>query len=280
MEKNKRNKINYWFFTNISENEIEDEEYIINFKSKTNFKGRIDDEIIFLTYDKNGFYFSHIAKIGLIDKKELEKSEKLDISFYNMILKEVRRIEYEALLDNYIYSILRIKDFNNPEKYFKNPFGKLENAEYRAIKDGFFFIARTKFGKYVNALPKQHKLAFIKYFIEVNPDLYFNNNKNFNEALKILETYIELFITQPVRYMKEGYIMLSKLISEEELNNIGFSNNKNDIDYLKVQNLHFEKYINLIDNQSQEDKEDYESIDLQNDFQKLFNRTTWPIILN
>lgn len=274
----KNHKTNYWFFTSVSKHQLEDGMFNFNFKSRRNIKIKENDKVVFLTPYQKQFVFGHVAEINSIEKEKL-----YDLKFsYSIAFKNVERTDRQKYLANYSYSLTRIKDFNNPIKHFNFRYGSLEEVEYKSIIKGDFFIARTKFGKYVNALPKQHKIAFIEYFIEVNADLYFNDFKDYNEALKLLEFYIESRITQPAKYMKAGYLLMSNLISKEEIKSIRFSTREKPVDKFEVQYQYCEEYLGLIDSQISHEKvlSNKNSASTQLEFNRLFRKTPWPIIID
>lgn len=262
----------YWFFK-LENNSLNDKR--LNFATRTKFKGKIGDGIIFLTRQSGEFSFTSYGIINLIKSKKLE--DKLYVN--EIFLKIYEITEQVNLLENYNYSLKRITNFKRPEVNFKAQLGSLHKAEYEGIIAGEFFYARTAFGKYVNALPQEHQLAFIKYFMEIAPEIYFNPTKNFDRALEILEDYIENRVTTPARLMNEGFKILTKYVLETELDKIGVSKEGKTIDRLIPQIDIIENHLEevRIKEEMDEINRDFRSSELQSLYKKRFAKTDWPI---
>lgn len=250
----------------------------INFKTRTKFKGKIGDRIVFITGHSGEFSFKNYGIINLIE------FEKLDDKLYNTeISLTIYEIAKQAnFLKNYNYSIKRITNFESPAVNFKAQLGSLHKAEYEGIINGEYFYARTAFGKYVNALPQEHQLAFIKYFMEIAPEIYFNTTKNFDRALEVLENYIENRITIPAIFMNESFKILTDYVLETELNEIGLSKEGETIDYLKPQIDIIESYLKEVRNKEEkvEINQDFRNSEIQFLYKKHFAKSDWPINLD
>lgn len=265
----------YWFFK-LDKNFLNDN--IIYFERKSKFKGQVGDRVVLIT---NEFGELSFTSFGIIDSIKFE--ELFDKSYVNKISLTIEKIaEQTNYLKNYTYSIRRITNYKNPELNFKTQLGSLHEVEFEGIIHGEFFYVRTAFGNYVNALPRGHQLEFIKYFMELAPEIYFSDNKNFDRALEILEKYIEDRITIPAKFMNEGFKILTGYVSEVDIKKIGVSNSENTIDYLKPQIDIIENHLEEVRNKEEkfEIAQSYRSSDFQSLYKKRFAKTDWPIKLN
>ncbi len=261
----------YWFFK-LENNSLNNK--TINFETRTKFKGKIGDGIVFLSIQSGDLSFTYY---GIIDSLEFEKiDEKLYIN--KVFLKIYEIYEEDNLLENYTYSIKRITNFERPEVNFKVQLGTLQKVEFDGIINGEFFYARTAFGKYVNALPGDHQLAFVKYFIEIAPEIYFSTTKNFDKALEVLENYIQDRITIPARFLNQGFKILSNYVNDSELNDIGVSTPDKPIDRLKPQIDIIEKHLDEVRNKEErvENSRDFRNSEVQDLYKKRFSKTDWP----
>ncbi|MCB0695034.1 MAG: hypothetical protein KDC19_12395, partial [Saprospiraceae bacterium] len=161
--------MNYWYFRvdhpfPAGSEKMDGFDHSLELIQRRRFAGGKGDQAVILTsLDKLSF-----VAIGVVNNVE---EGKLDEMGYRSI-KVSMRLQWNHnelnLLDDFAYSLTRVRDFNRPERSFTRIYGRLEGVEVKAIKSGEIFIRRTVFGHLVNALHIDHRQSFIEWFISNN----------------------------------------------------------------------------------------------------------------
>ncbi|HWZ21462.1 MAG TPA: hypothetical protein VNW06_02345 [Cytophagaceae bacterium] len=203
-----------------------------------------------------------------------------------------RKIELEIIkalpghnyFDDYAYSLLTVRNYNKPIIHFQQKHRIIDHNDFESITNGWVYIARTAFGKIVNALPRPNRLEFTLYVMN-----RFKTNDlrglPYTELLEFLFDYIEKHL-----HSQGKLLVASDNIIQNELSNTGIPHQEvgfideelNKSNLLYIQAGYFrtlfetdQKYNLLntlnsgIRNSPQETR-----------FDKLFKKRLWPLHLN
>jgi hypothetical protein len=141
-----------------------------------------------------------------------------------VILKVTGEIKEYKELESYTYSLLTISNYLNPKKHFQQRYRAIREEDFETITEEKIFIARTAFGRFVNALPKESKHDFLTYAYQ-----HFGFDDligiDYIEAFSLLKTYIDENIISHAKFLRETYNILNKQFEgiQIPLGEIGFS---------------------------------------------------------
>lgn len=141
-----------------------------------------------------------------------------------VILKVTGKIKEYKELENYTYSLLTVSNYLNPQKHFQQQYRAIREEDFETIIEEKLFVARTAFGRFVNALPKESKHDFLTYTYQ-----HFGYNDligvDYIEAFTLLKKYIDENIISHAKLLRETYNILSNQLEgiEIPLREIGFS---------------------------------------------------------
>jgi hypothetical protein len=186
-------------------------------EQKRNFSGEKGEMILLLGKIGKEWFFTYRGIIKQIRVRQLP----YDIKGYNITIELMEYYSDQKPLDDYIYSMRRIRSFQEPIRHYKRKYSRLFDHEYDAIVNDKIIVNRTIFGTIVNALHVDHQEAFLQYLAEVNPRLL-STETNVSEALSILYEYLDFAIIQPANYLKASAEILQDLMPEE-YKTIGFA---------------------------------------------------------
>jgi hypothetical protein len=256
------------------------------FSQFRNFGGSIGDLVVVLDLESTNGIFKYDAEISSINL-ETEDREKS----YIIGLTKMKAIDPPNILDDFAYTISRIKNFERPISHFENRnYRRISYAEYLAISNSQFFIGRTAFGKLVNALHLEHRRAFVQMLLDKDFEL-FRYSKDYNQAMLYLEQYLGANIYPHMTMLQESYGFLKEILSQSEqsdtISQVGFAEEGKNGDLLGVQvnviNTFLERnnvtrIRSQVFNISEELTETEKAVEIK--LNTLFRNTPLPINLN
>ncbi|MFD2556047.1 hypothetical protein [Sphingobacterium tabacisoli] len=254
----------------------------------------LGNNLVFIKPINDDLVFTNSATVTRIDPRLVVKSDSTSASRTNKTKKrdsydhyfsfEVEEILKENnKLSELEYSLPIISNYLKPEVHFQTQYRTLEKDDYQTIVKGWIYATRTVFGKLANALPRQNKLEFMIESIDNFSTINFKEI-SLVDGLDFLYKYIDR------RILSRGELLigidrilnrhLGDLLPVEEVGLIDPQSNKaqNINSQAKIFNdlFQLEKGKNLKDSLR-------ETIDknsqLEERFQKMFSRKTWPIDL-
>lgn len=195
----------------------------IRFTQKRSFSGKTGENILILDKTEGGWEFTHLLRIT---KSEPAKGslEFQEISIEASVVKEYKE---EKKLDEYIYTLGRVRNFQQPIRHFNRKYSRLTNAEFDAIDTDKIFYPRAILGTVLNALPALHQQSYLIFLAENEPSLLLDNIDIFR-AIARLKEYLNYAIIHPAKCLVEAQEMLIQLIETEYANRIGFGNLSED----------------------------------------------------
>jgi len=249
-------------------------------EQKLNFSGKTGEKVLLIDKIRGDWEFISIYSIKGIDIQNPDQAlKKIFIS-----LNLVKHFEKSKNIMDYIYSLSRITNYDNPMKHFTRKYSRIYETEFDAIVQDKIFVSRSILGTVLNALPREHQEAFIDYIAVEAPELL-TNNIDIDRALSLLKTYLKFSIIEQAEYLKESASMLKSIISEDEYSKIGFSLNTEkeriqSVEMIKPQveiiDEYLDDYVNLLDKAAEpklfENRENWK-------FKQLFKKTRLPITL-
>lgn len=249
-------------------------------EQKLNFSGKTGEKVLLIDKIRGDWEFISIYSIKGIDIQNPDQAlKKIFIS-----LNLVKHFEKSKNIMDYIYSLSRITNYDNPIKHFTRKYSRIYETEFDAIVQDKIFVSRSILGTVLNALPREHQEAFIDYIAVEAPELL-TNNIDIDRALSLLKTYLKFSIIEQAEYLKESASMLKSIISEDEYSKIGFSLNTEkeriqSVEMIKPQveiiDEYLDDYVNLLDKAAEpklfENRENWK-------FKQLFKKTRLPITL-
>ncbi|MFT4779074.1 MAG: hypothetical protein ACI923_001609 [Flavobacteriales bacterium] len=199
----------------------------LSFTSGYNFHSEKGDEFLILQplnpSDKSSWEFILHGSISSFDRVFDPGSNR---SKFHVNLRNIDNLQ-TTNLEDFAFSLARITRFSQPIYHFSRAYSRLSKLEFKSISDGQIFVSRTIFGKVINNLHKTHRLAFIQYFIEKDPDTYFKN-RNYHQAFKLLNQYVKNRILIPANYIHQSFGMLEGLVALPIAQTIGFEGSKGE----------------------------------------------------
>lgn len=249
-------------------------------EQKLNFSGKTGEKVLLIDKIRGDWEFISIYSIKGIDIQNPDQaSKKIFIS-----LNLVKHFEKSKNIMDYIYSLSRITNYDNPMKHFTRKYSRIYETEFDAIVQDKIFVSRSILGTVLNALPREHQEAFIDYIAVEAPELL-TNNIDIDRALSLLKTYLKFSIIEQAEYLKESASMLKSIISEDEYSKIGFSLNTEkeriqSVEMIKPQveiiDEYLDDFVNLLEKAAEpklfENRENWK-------FKQLFKKSRLPITL-
>jgi len=249
-------------------------------EQKLNFSGKTGEKVLLIDKIRGDWEFISIYSIKGIDIQNPDQaSKKIFIS-----LNLVKHFEKSKNIKDYIYSLSRITNYDNPMKHFTRKYSRIYETEFDAIVQDKIFVSRSILGTVLNALPREHQEAFIDYIAVEAPELL-TNNIDIDRALSLLKTYLKFSIIEQAEYLKESASMLKSIISEDEYSKIGFSLNTEkeriqSVEMIKPQveiiDEYLDDFVNLLEKAAEpklfENRENWK-------FKQLFKKSRLPITL-
>ena len=254
---------------------------VVLIEQKINFTGEVGENVLILEKKKNEWQFTAQYRITDIEVKNPEAEYKQ----ITIALSLVQQFDDEKLLEDYIYSLRRITNYNSPIKHFGRKYSRLFDAEFEAIVQDKIYLKRTILGTMLTAMHPDHQKAFIAFVGVEGPELL-TGKADMDKALTLLLQYLDFSIVQPAQYLKESAKILATIVSDEELGQIGFASDLEKLDLKSTEMLQLQvsvinEYLeDLIGFQNE--KLGLQSLELQENagFKKLFRNSPLPITLN
>ena len=191
----------------------------ILFFTKNKFAGQKDDNIILLSFIDDEWRFTSFGIIIYIEHKKLKNTEQFENIIEYQITTELRSANF---LRQYAYTLLRIKNLNSPINNLpRNIYLQISDPEFESISRGEIFLARTMFGKFFNALHIDHRNNFLRILLSKQPMLLFGPI-NYFELYNELKNYLEENIFQHAWWLRSSYELLSQILTQDQLFEIGF----------------------------------------------------------
>jgi hypothetical protein len=212
-----------WVFRPTSNNSISqstasDGKVIFSFKTRLNFSGEEGENVVIMGSKEEGSYFEYTSQILSVENKILD-DQKLKI--FTVTLSQPELIKTPNKLDDLLYSLHKVYNYDRPYIHFNRVYSRLTKDDFEVIANGKLFVARTAFGKLVNALHQKHRIAFVQMLIERNPSIYFTSRK-YDEVFDLLKEYIETRILIFTEFLSGAWNNFQK-INPDSNNQIAFA---------------------------------------------------------
>jgi len=226
----------------------------ISFTQKRKFSGKVGENIIILEEKNRNWVFTKSYEIKGVEQDKIDEDyNKITISLeLETIFKE------DKLVEDYSYSLLRVTNFKYPHNHYNRRYSRLEDVEFDAIVNDKIYTNRTILGTILNALHPDHQKSFVEFLASEEPTLL-TNKTDVNKALNYLYKYVEANIIEPIKYLKSSGELFSSIFGQEELINLGFAEDAENM-----------KNIKLV-------KPQMELIEQYQQYLPLFNKPEWDI---
>lgn len=251
MEKNGKN----WILKRDSSLTILENEAVRIWSSNRKFSGKSGDSVILLEYVNRIWVFSRFCTIKSVESgKERVEGEKgritvrLDLGMDFGLLKP---------LDNFKFSLLAVKNYSNPAKYFRT-WKEITIEELNFILFDTVDLKRSLLGFTFYEMHLEHRKAFLN-FLGLSD---FNQNyvvHDIKEVLIKLNDYVVHSIINPGHQFLEGAKLFREIFGEKTFSNLAFSDHQDSnrfslarnqervlLEYLKNLERYFGKYFNEV----------------------------------
>jgi len=202
---------------------------------------------------------------------------------HNFQIEITQKLVTNNLLSQLEYSIKDVYRYNNPAVHFQTQYREIKKDDFETIIDGLIYTARTAFGKLINSIPRQNKLEFMIQAMNEYSTIDFAKIP-LQLGLNFLYDYLER------RILKKGWLLVeTDRILNEKFNDvlapkeIGFVNPSTETyNNISTQANYFNELFRL---ERQHNFRDYvnqkilENPALEERFNKIFEKETWPIDL-
>ena len=217
--------------------------------------------------------------------------EDMGESGYKFIAKiiNIESFEENRHLDDFTYSLEKIYRYKNPLLHFRRPYIRFSEYDFRTINEARIYWARTAFGHFINHLPQEHIVRFMRKLAESAPEVLLQQS-DYKRAWNALHKFIEEEYVSAANLFKEikGQVERANDIFDIGLyySKIGFStDDENDTpDFIQKQERLFSRFTNLLyfdeiqlDLLHEIDKRIEASESIDDNFDKIFRGTSWPI---
>lgn len=226
-----------WVFRQSSENQISrskisEGKFEFNIKTRLNFSGEKGDSVVIMGKKEVGSYFEYTSKIVSVESTTLNDDK---LKNFKVTLSQPEIIKTPNKLDDLMYSLHKVYKYDRPNIHFNRVYTRLTQDDFEVIANGRLFVARTAFGKIVNSLHRQHRIAFVQMLIELNPNMYFTSRK-YDEVFDLLNEYIETRIIIFTEFLSDAWNNFQKINLDNDNNQIAFADtNKGRRDLISQQ---------------------------------------------
>jgi len=260
--------------------ESDGQQAIVSIKQKRNFTGKKGENVLILEKRKSDWEFiSHYCITNIEIKNPEAEYKEITIS-----LALVQQFKEVKLLEDYVYSLRRINNYDNPIKHFSRKYSRLYDVEFEAIVKDKIYLKRTILGTVLNAMHYDHQKAYISYTAMESPELL-TGRTDIDKALTLLLQYLEFAVIKPAQYLKESTELMKLLISEQAITEIGFAEDAENIRSKNTQMITTQ--VNVINEHLgnmfsfNEQKLGLQLLELKDDrkFKSLFRNSPLPITL-
>ncbi len=223
-----------------------DKKALAIFTQKRYFSGRKGENVLVLDKSENGYEFTHHYKVSNIDVEENNDGYKTFL--IDLVL--VEKYSGDKFLDDYIYSLARIRHFDSPVKHYSKRYSRLFDAEFDAIIYDKIYVKRTVLGTMLNAMHPDHQQAFISFLSQEDPGLLIGK-ADIDKTLMLLMDYLKYAVIEPANYLKNSVEILKKLVDDESIDEIGFTKDPREattrtVQKIQQQNKLIEKYLDAL----------------------------------
>jgi hypothetical protein len=259
----------------------------------------IGDQYHFLDQRKKTYLFSHTGIIEKVSdptilpytesekKKNEENAAKKLPPVKQTYLHRIGLAETKALTENNVlgdlaYSLRLVFRYIKPYKHFESQYRKLPKEDFETIEKGMLYVARTGFGKLINAIPRENRLEFTLLAMKEWNTIDFRKVP-YLEGLDFLQAYISQNFLQKGRILVGIKQLLSERLSQVEglqVQQVGFTDSDGKEDNVYTQATYFEELFKQDDNFDLIAKIKAGAVsndETESRFQKLFKSITWPI---
>lgn len=254
---------------------------VVTIIQKRYFTGEVDEAVLILEKEKVDWEFTSLYRIEEINVKDSESEYKTII----ITLRLVQQFKEQKLLEDYVYSLRRITNYANPVRHFSRKYTRLYDAEFEAIVEDKIYLKRTILGTVLNAMHRDHQIAFIAYIAQESPELLLGKTE-IDKALRLLLTYLDFAIIKPAEYLKESAVLLQNIVNQQEYAQIGFGKDaenltSKNVNLIQPQVETIELYLNDFFGFKNE-KLGLQLLELDENqkFKRLFKNTPLPLTLN
>lgn len=206
-------------------------------------------------------------------------------------------------LDDYSYSLLKVyKNYIDPYRHFSKKVTEIPKTDFRTLENESIYVARTLFGRLINALPFKNRLQYLIYCIE-----HFNQTDlrkiPFSQAFPVLKEFVGSGIIQTGNMLTSAQEMVDQASDvfgehseiyfgydqdEEFLKLITENGDAGKIENFKAQDSlaeqagKFEKVFALSEEFNDLFSEEGIEIDEERvkKFDKAFSKRAWPVDYN
>lgn len=238
-----------------------------------------------LKFSSHGFVEKVLEpKVIKPSSSEIHKRQSMGLSlpedtyqhYYNFYIQE--SVQENNLLSDMEYSIKDVYRFNKPQIHFQQQFRALKEEDFETIVHGWIYKARTTFGKIINALPRVNKLEFMLEAMDEFSTIDFRDVPLI-EGLEFLNDYLQRRILSTGRLLVEIDKILNNdfkdILPVEQIGFICPESVKGNL--ISEQSNYFKKILPISD--SGWLTNEIIQPDLDDRFQKIFAKETWPIDL-
>lgn len=252
---------------------------IVALTQKRNFTGKVGEDVLILHKKAEWEFTAHYQIAGIeVSNPEAEYKEITITLVLVNIFKDVK------LLDDYIYSLLRITKYAYPIKHFSRKYSRLYDAEFEAIVEDKIYLKRTILGTVLNAMHAAHQKSFISFVAGEAPEIL-TGRTDMDKALSLLLEYLDYSVVRPAKYLKESAELLQSIVSEKDLSEMGFAVDAENIQTKETQMIKpqvdvINEYLNDMFG-FQNEKVGLQLLELEDNrkFKTLFKNAPLPITL-
>jgi hypothetical protein len=133
-------------------------------------------------------------------RKQRGQAQERPKNRFTLFAKTPSLLEKRNRLQDLSFSLSAVDRFVNPQVQFRLPHRTLNPADYETVTKGLIYVARTAFGKFANALPKENQLEFTLLAIKQFKDDSLIGIESIR-AFELLHDYIETRILQRGRML-------------------------------------------------------------------------------
>ena len=246
--------------------------------TRKNISMKEKDRFVFLDKNDREYFFSSYGYINKCYNGYLRNNNYRN--GYDIFLTQENEIEINNSLNDFVYSLNKINDFEYPYRHFRNPYSHLTRQDYETIITGNIYYSRTFVGKVLKALPKEHLDNFLRYYYD-KKSYSFSYIINYQEVFELLKEYLDKFIFVPGHYLNESFYILENIIGNNNLiNELKFNFNEEGSDYIYLKAKDLRSFFNYLEENNiflslkNDIKENYFS---ERNFNNSFKDKTLPI---
>ena len=274
--------MSYWAFDDYY---LDTEASVIALMSGRKVWINVDDHIVFFHREYSDLVFNSSASVKNVALEDMGESG------YKFIAKirNIESFEENRYLGDFSYSLERIYRYKNPLLHFRRPYIRFTENDFRTINEARIYWARTAFGHFMNHLPQEHIVRFMRKLSESAPAVLLQQS-DYKRAWKALHKFIEEEYVSAANLFKviKGQVERANDIFDIGLNysTLGFSTDDENEppDFIQKQERLFSKFTDLLyfeeaqlDLLHEIDKRVEEAESIDETFDEIFRGTAWPI---